>query len=133
MFVHFLDLSYLRLTYRPDLHTLFMRWTRPVSSEEHRLGYQQALAMAQPLGAGHWLVDLRSRGLASAEDFEWVLKDLRAQLVEALPQTSPRLAYLTTPNHQATILERLKNPELRGGFRSFIEEAPAQQWLETGS
>jgi len=127
-----LDLSYLRLSYRPDLHTLFMRWTRAVSSEEHREGYRHALAMAQPLQAGHWLVDLRTRGLASLEDFEWVLVNFRAQMTQALPLASRRLAYLVTPYHLATINERMQSPELRDTFRIFIEEAPAQQWLLTG-
>ncbi|RYU78611.1 hypothetical protein [Hymenobacter persicinus] len=127
-----LDLSYLRLTYRPDLRTLFLRWTRSVSSPEHREGYQQALTMAQPLEAGRWLIDLRTRGLASAEDFEWVLTDFRAQLAQALPHVTRRLAYLVTPYHQATIRERMQSPELADNIRVFIEEAPAQHWLETG-
>jgi hypothetical protein len=129
-----LDLGYLRLAYRPDLHTLFVRWTRPVTSQEHRDGYRQALELAQPLGAGHWLVDLRIRGLATdPADFEWVLTEFRAQLAQALPLASRRLAYLVTPYHQATIQERLQRQELQSTIRVFIEEAAAQHWLDTGS
>ncbi|GAA4019518.1 hypothetical protein GCM10022408_36980 [Hymenobacter fastidiosus] len=132
MLVPSLDLTYLRLSHRPDLQILFLRWNRPVSSQEHRDGYRQALAMAQVHGVGHWLIDLRTRGLASAEDFEWVLTDFRLQMAQALPQASRRLAYFVTPYHQPTIDERIKTPELRSLHRVFIEETPAQQWLATG-
>ena len=128
-----LDLGYLRLSYRPDLATLFLRWARPVSSAEHREGYQQALEMARGLNAGRWLVDLRTRGLATdPADFEWVLTDFRAQLIQLLTPARPRLAYLVTPYHLATIEERMQAGELRSTVRVFIEEAAAQHWLETG-
>ena len=128
-----LDLSYVVLTYRPDLQTLFMRWTRPVSSAEHHEGYEQALAMAQPLGAAHWLIDLRIRGLAAdPADFEWVLTDFRRRLAQTMPQAACRLAYLVMPYHRETIRDRTQSPELLDSVRIFIEEFPAQHWLDTG-
>jgi hypothetical protein len=122
-----LDLGYLRLSYRPDLQTLFLRWTRAVSSPEHRAGYQQALEMALPLGVGHWLVDLRSRGLAQPEDFAWVLTDFRREVGQVLPGVSFRVAYLVTPYDQELINSRLGPGEAT--FRTFIEEQAAYQWL----
>ncbi len=104
-----------------------MRWTRLVSSQEHRAGYTAGLALAQQHQAGHWLVDLRTRGLAEAEDFNWILRDFRQQMQQALPNTSFRLAYLVTPYHQELISSRIFPEE--NMFRSFIEEKAAYQWL----
>ena len=129
-----LDLSYVVLTYRPDVQTLFMRWTRPVSSAEHHAGYEQGLEMARSLGAAHWLIDLRIRGLAAdPADFEWVLTDFRRGLAQALPQATCRLAYLVTPYHRETIRDRMQSLELLDSIRIFIEESPAQHWLDTGA
>lgn len=134
------DLDYLRLAYRPDLHLLFLRWTRPVSSEEHRAGYAAALALAQEQQCSHWLIDLRVRGLASAEDFQWVLRTFRPQLRGVLPAPR-RLAYLVTPYQAEAINARMAEvdatlPEgIRRGadVRVFIEEKPAEHWLQLGT
>ena len=121
------ELPYVRLTYRPDLRILFIRWTRLVSSQEHKMGYLEALNFAQQHQAGHWLVDLRTRGLADAEDFQWILREFRRQMRQALPDTTFRVAYLVTPYHQELITSRLAVEE--NMFRSFIEEKDAYQWL----
>ncbi|OON71030.1 hypothetical protein [Hymenobacter sp. CRA2] len=134
------DQEYLRLSYRPDLHLLFLRWSRAVSSAEHRAGYEAALVMAQAHQCGHWLVDLRARGLASAEDFDWVLTTFRQQLRDVLPAPR-RITYLVTPYHAELIDARLhaQEPlvaeEVRRGadIRTFIEELPAQHWLQMGT
>ncbi|MCB2380115.1 hypothetical protein LGH70_21145 [Hymenobacter sp. BT635] len=123
------ELEYLRLSYRPDLHILFMRWTRLVTSAEHRAGYQAALDFAQPHQAGYWLVDLRTRGLAEAEDFTWIITDFRQQMQQTLPGVAFRVAYLVTPYQQELINSRLLSQE--GMFRTFIEEQSAYQWLAT--
>lgn len=133
------DLDFLRLSYRPDLQVLFMRWTRPVSSAEHRQGYAAALGLARSAGAGRWLIDLRSRGLASLEDFAWVLTEFRLQMGAALPAIPRRIAYLVTPYHSETLRERLSLLEptypvaVQQGaiIQVFTEEQPAQQWLHT--
>lgn len=134
------DLEYLRLVYRSDLHLLFMRWTRAVSSDEHRAGYAAALALARRVQCAHWQVDLRVRGLASAEDFAWILRDFRPLLTEGLPAPR-RLAYLLTP-YQADIMNaRLHELEptmpaatrQAADVRAFIEELPAQHWLQAGT
>ncbi|WP_143434727.1 hypothetical protein [Hymenobacter roseosalivarius] len=134
-------LDFLQLSYRPDLQVLFMRWGRPVSSQEHRQGYGAALELARTVSTGRWLVDLRSRGLASLEDFAWILTDFRVELAAALPPAVPRrIAYLVAPYHADTIRARLTSLEptypaaLRQSavVRAFTEEQPAQQWLRTG-
>lgn len=119
--------DFLRLSYRPDLRVLFMRWDRVVTPAEHRAGYQAALTFAQPRQAANWLIDLRIRGLAEAEDFTWVLTDFRAALQQVLPGLSFRMAYLVTPYQQALIESRLSAGETV--FRTFIEEQGAYQWL----
>ncbi|UOQ54129.1 hypothetical protein [Hymenobacter cellulosivorans] len=121
------ELDFLRLSYRSDLRVLFMRWDRVVTPAEHRAGYQAALAFAHPHQATHWLIDLRIRGLAEAEDFAWVLTDFRAALHRALPGLEFRMAYLVTPYQQALIESRLSAQETV--FRTFIEEQSAYQWL----
>ncbi|ALD22220.1 hypothetical protein AM218_14620 [Hymenobacter sp. DG25A] len=121
------ELPYVRLTYRPDLRILFMRWTRLVSSQEHKTGYMQGLNFAREHQVGHWLVDLRTRGLAETEDFKWVLQEFWPQMQQALPGTSFRIAYLVTPYHQELINSRLIAEDKM--FRSFIEEKDAYQWL----
>lgn len=134
------DLDYLRLSYRPDLHLLFLRWTRPVSSEEHRAGYGAALTLALEQQCSHWLIDLRVRGLASAEDFQWVLRTFRPQLRGVLPAPR-RLAYLVTPYQAEAINARLAEvdvslpEEVRRGaeVRVFTEEKPAEHWLQLGT
>jgi hypothetical protein len=134
------DQDYLRLSYRPDLRLLFLRWARPVSSAEHRAGYQAALALAREQQCSHWLVDLRTRGLAEPEDFRWVLTTFRPQLRGVLPAPR-RLAYLVTPYQAETISARLAEVEFglpddvrRGAdVRAFTEELPAQHWLQSGT
>ncbi|MCB2410369.1 hypothetical protein [Hymenobacter lucidus] len=121
------ELDYLRLSYRPDLRILFLRWTRLVSSAEHRAGYEAALAFALFHQARHWLIDLRIRGLAEAEDFSWVLTDFRREMQLALPDAPFRVAYLVTPYHKEVIDSRLAVHE--AVFRTFIEEQAAYQWL----
>jgi hypothetical protein len=140
LLMHTLDLDYVRLTYRPDLHVLFLRWTRPVSSAEHQAGYQAALTLARQMQVGHWLIDLRTRGLASAEDFRWVLVDFRNELAAALPTLDRRLAYFVTPYHATLIEERLQEAEASSALvpnhqttiHTFTEERFAQQWLADG-
>jgi hypothetical protein len=134
-----LDLDYVRLTYRPDLHVLFVRWTRSVSPAEHRAGYRAALTLALSVKAGHWLIDLRTRGLAAAEDFKWVMIDFRAELAAILPNQSRRLAYFVTPYHATVLRERLREEESgmmlsareQTPIQAFTEEQFAQQWLAT--
>jgi hypothetical protein len=121
------ELEYLRLSYRPDLRILFMRWTRLVSPAEHRAGYEAGLAFARQQQAAHWLIDLRIRGLAAAEDFAWVLGEFRQQMQLALPHATFRVAYLVTPYHKEVIDGRLSAQETT--FRTFIEEQTAYQWL----
>ncbi|WP_160328205.1 hypothetical protein [Solirubrum puertoriconensis] len=133
--------DYLRLSYRPDLQLLFMRWVRPVSSEEHRSGYAAALELAQPHQSNHWLIDLRSRGLASVEDLMWVLTTFRGLLQQSGLPAPRRLAYLVTPYQAETMDERLLTLEptiaehIRRGadVHHFTEELPAQDWLRRSS
>ncbi|GAB2944707.1 hypothetical protein GCM10027048_07010 [Hymenobacter coalescens] len=134
------DRDYLRLSYRPDLHLLFMRWARPVSSAEHRAGYQAALELAREKQCSHWLIDLRARGLAAPEDFAWVLATFRPQLRGVLPAPR-RLAYLVTPRDVEIITGRLQavEPTLPeqvrqdAEVRNFTEELPAHHWLQAGT
>ncbi|WP_345227134.1 hypothetical protein [Hymenobacter koreensis] len=131
------QLDFLHLTYRPDLQLLLLRWTRPVTSEEHRVGYNAALDLARAEKVGRWMIDLRTRGLASADDFNWVLTDMRAQF-KPLPEPH-RMAYLVTPYHAATITARLIEQEavmpekLRKAavVRIFTEEQMALTWLRS--
>ncbi|AYA37923.1 hypothetical protein D3Y59_13235 [Hymenobacter oligotrophus] len=131
--------DYLRLSYRPDLRLLFMRWVRPVSSEEHREGYHVALALGREQACGCWLIDLRARGLASVEDFAWVLRAFRERLAEAVPAPR-RIAYLVTPYQAEVMNERLRQLEpevpeatrLGAAVQAFTEELPAQHWLQAG-
>ncbi|SNC76939.1 hypothetical protein SAMN06265337_3638 [Hymenobacter gelipurpurascens] len=129
-----LDTDYLRLSYRPDLRLLFMRWTRPASPAEHRAGYHAALTLARQEQAGRWLVDLRSRGLADPSDLHWVLQEFRHDFQAALPGAIRRLAYLTTPYHADVLRPRLTEfsmmPDAGAEIRVFTEETPAQQWLQ---
>ncbi|RSK48013.1 hypothetical protein [Hymenobacter rigui] len=129
-------LDYLRLSYRPDLQLLFLRWTRPATSQEHREGYQTALELARQEQAGRWLIDLRSRGLADLADLHWVLEDFRAAFEAALPGTTRRIAYLTTPYHADILRPRLTefdhDPNNSTRLQVFTEELPAQQWLQHG-
>ncbi|RSK37622.1 hypothetical protein [Hymenobacter metallilatus] len=125
--------DYLRLSYRPDLALLFMRWTRPATSEEHRQGYWAALTLARQEQAGQWLIDLRSRGLADPIDLQWVLQEFRQELQKALPTAARRIAYLATPFHADILRPRLaeldQDPANSTQVQVFTEEQPAQQWL----
>ncbi|WP_426489784.1 hypothetical protein [Hymenobacter sp. 102] len=129
-------LDYLRLSYRPDLQLLFLRWTRPATSEEHREGYQVALELARQEQAGRWLIDLRSRGLADPVDLRWVLEDFRVAFKAALPGVTRRIAYFTTPYHADILRPRLAefdhDPSNSTRLQVFTEELPAQQWLQHG-
>lgn len=128
--------DYLHLSYRPDLQLLFLRWTRPATSEEHRAGYHAGLALARQEQAGRWLIDLRSRGLADPTDLQWVLQEFRADFQAALPTVTRRVAYLTTPYHADILRPRLaefdRDPANSTQLQVFTEELPAQQWLQQG-
>jgi hypothetical protein len=130
----FSTLDCLRLSYRPDLQLLFLRWTRPATSQEHRQGYQMALQLARQEQAGRWLIDLRSRGLADVADLQWVLGDFRAAFKATLPGITRRIAYLTTPYHADILRPRLaefdQDPGNSTRLQVFTEELPAQQWLQ---
>ncbi|NVO30668.1 hypothetical protein [Hymenobacter lapidiphilus] len=125
--------DYVLISYRSDLRLLIMRWTRVATSTEHRSGYQEALRVAQPVQAGRWLIDLRSRGLADPADLVWILHDFRVELQAALPAAVRRIAYFTTPYHAELLIPRLQElntvaaAELE--IRVFVEEASAYSWL----
>lgn len=131
------NLEYLLLSHRPDLDQVFLRWTRPATSEEHRSGYQAALELAQREKVGRWLVDLRSRGLADPIDLRWVVTSFREQLVNALPGIRPCLAYLVLPYHAETLSQRLAQEMATDSMydsmamRVFTEEQAAQEWLQS--
>jgi hypothetical protein len=129
------ETEYILLSYRPDLGLLFLRWSRPASSAEHRAGYQAALQLAQKEQAGRWLVDLRSRGLADLNDLQWVLQQFCSDFQAALPTATRRLAYLTTPYHAEILRLRLSEFDIKADkaadIRVFTEEMPAQQWLQS--
>lgn len=131
------ETDYLLLSYRPDLRVLFLRWSRPASPAEHRAGYQAALQLARKEQAGRWLVDLRSRGLADPNDLQWVLQQFRSDFQAALPATTRRLAYLTTPYHAEILRLRLaefdSKPGMGADIQIFTEEMPAQQWLQNAT
>lgn len=131
----FPEFDYLRLSYRPDLQLLFMRWTRPATSAEHRAGYGAALQLAGQQQARQWLIDLRSRGLAEVADLEWILQEFAAAFQQALPGPDRRLAYFTTPYYAEILEPRLAEyASLRNelDIRVFTEEMPACSWLQTG-
>ena len=124
--------DYVLVSYRPDLQLLIMRWTRPATSAEHRAGYQEALRVAQPRQAGRWLIDLRSRGLATPTDLHWILDDFRRELHAALPGVACRIAYFTSPYHADLLTTRLQELNTKPGaleIRVFVEETPAYEWL----
>ncbi|UOG74970.1 hypothetical protein MTX78_23000 [Hymenobacter tibetensis] len=133
------NLEYLHLSHRPDLGQVFLRWTRPATSQEHRSGYQAALELAQREKVGRWLVDLRSRGLADPIDFRWVVTSFREQLTSALPGVRPCLAYLVLPYHAETLSQRLAEEMATDSvsdsmaMRVFTEEQAAQEWLQSRS
>jgi hypothetical protein len=130
------NLEYLLLSYRSDLGQIFLRWTRPATSEEHRAGYQAALEMAGQEKVGRWLIDLRSRGLADPVDFRWIITSFREQLTTALPGVRPNLAYLVLPYHAELLGQRLAEEMATDSMntvaiRVFTEEQAAQTWLQT--
>ncbi|NVO86590.1 hypothetical protein [Hymenobacter terrestris] len=125
--------DYVLISYRSDLRLLIMRWTRVATPAEHRAGYQEALRVAQPVQAGRWLIDLRSRGLADLIDLLWILHDFRLELQAALPATVRRIAYFTTPYHAELLTVRLRELNTAAAtdleIRVFVEETPAYNWL----
>ena len=130
------NLEYLLLSHRPDLGQVFLRWTRPATSEEHRAGYQAALEMASREKVGRWLIDLRSWGLADPADFRWIITSFREQLATALPGVRPSLAYLVLPYHAELLGQRLAEEMATDSvntvaIRVFTEEQAAQTWLQS--
>ncbi|WP_045688150.1 hypothetical protein [Hymenobacter sp. AT01-02] len=130
--------DFIRLSYRSDLQTLFLRWTRPATTNEHHEGYRQALQLARQEQVSRWMIDLRSRGLAEVKDLRWVLHEFRTLFIEALPTATRRIAYFTAPYHADILRPRLleldQNNPLAPAveIRVFTEELPAQQWLQQG-
>lgn len=129
------NLEYLLLSHRPDLGQVFLRWTRPASSQEHREGYLAALELAKREKVGRWLVDLRSRGLADQTDLRWIVTSFREQLTSALPGIRLCLAYLVLPYHADTLSQRIAEEMATDSvntmaMRVFTEEQTAQQWLQ---
>ncbi|MBC8082842.1 MAG: hypothetical protein H7Z21_06470 [Hymenobacter sp.] len=130
------NLEYLLLSHRPDLGQVFLRWSRPATSQEHRTGYLAALEIARREKVGRWLVDLRSRGLADPADLHWTFTTFREQLNNALPGIRPYLAYLVLPYHADTLGQRLAEEMATDSLntmavRVFTEEQAAQVWLQS--
>jgi hypothetical protein len=125
--------AYLLISYREDLDVLFLRWSTPVSSSKLRSGYLQALEEAAKLKVRCWLFDLRSRGMASAADEKWLLKEF-FPLVEKKLGHSNAFAYLVSPSHYAYIrdevgIQMLANYSAVTSIRPFVSEGEALQWL----
>lgn len=131
-----IDLDFLRLSHRPDLAQLNLRWTRPATSTEHRSGYEAALGLAKQENVSRWLIDLRSRGLAEPDDLRWILDTFQLALTAALPGQRPRLAYLVAPYHADLLRQRLADYMTADSLgavviRVFTEEQAAQEWLQS--
>lgn len=125
--------NYLLISFREDLDVLFLRWQIPVSSEELRAGYVEALARAEGLKAGYWLFDVRSRGMVSDEDEAWLLNHFFAMAEKKLGYTNS-YAYLVSPSHythtRKTIgIDKLAHFSVLTKIRLFTSEKDALQWL----
>ncbi|MFB9861873.1 hypothetical protein [Rufibacter immobilis] len=125
--------SNLRLTYRPDLDILFLRWLRYPTSAQLRQGYMEALELAVQEDCRFWLFDLRSRGSLSVEDEAWMLKTYFPGIEERLPYQN-YFANLVTPTHYTYIQEHIGLSFLSnyGNFTKlgiFLSEQDAVAWL----
>ncbi|WP_210521117.1 hypothetical protein [Hymenobacter terricola] len=74
------ELDFLRLRYRPDLHTLVARWQRPVLPAELRQGYAAILQAAEATACPVWLVDLRGRNAPATAEAHWLNTEFLPQL-----------------------------------------------------
>ncbi|MDB5263692.1 MAG: hypothetical protein JWQ14_2975, partial [Adhaeribacter sp.] len=123
----------LSLNFRADLNILFCRFVQPTSSVLLRLGYENALRVAQENHVRFWLFDLRRRGPAQTEDEKWILEDFFPRVEQ---QTKKYLffAYLVTPTHYTHVrevigLEKLAHYSAHSEISIFDSEEKAIDWL----
>lgn len=94
----------LQTNYREDLDIWVCRWSGIHDSSHLKKCYNQIFDEAKALGYHYWLVDIRGRGKASREDFDWYFSAFLPEKVAGL-QGQYFLAYLVTPSHHSYLQE----------------------------
>ncbi|RSK25251.1 hypothetical protein [Hymenobacter metallilatus] len=127
--------DFLHLTYRDDLDFLVVRWLRPVSGPETRLGYQLILEAARQCGCPYWLLDGRRRLPADEETTRWGLEEFFPHLAELLGKPV-YMSQLLSPSYQQltdslSAFQAAEQDQQRTyQMRRFNDETTAVQWLQ---
>lgn len=126
------------LTYRPDLHILFLRWQQPDTLAESQASYWAALNLAVQHGCANWLLDSRRCGPLDLFETAWLTREFFPAAVAQLAPHLLRLAVFSSLQR----LEQLRTdaavaPAVQAAIAAtqpyetsiFVAEAEAVAWL----
>jgi hypothetical protein len=125
----------LQTNYREDLDIWLCRWFSIQDSGHFKKCYNQIFDEAKATGYHYWLVDIRGRGRATQEDYDWYFATFLPNKLAEL-QGHFFLAYLVTPSHytyiqQTETLTRFEEAERTSDLKTrfFQSEQDAIDWL----
>lgn len=132
-------LSTYTLSYRPDLHIVFLRWLGPDTLAEAQASYEATLAVALAHGCGNWLLDSRRCGPLRADETAWLAHAFFPAAVAQLNPQALRLGVFSS----LLRLEQMRTdtavaPLVRAAIAAtqpyeaaiFLNEAEAVEWLQ---
>ncbi|MGV3539414.1 MAG: hypothetical protein ACO1OQ_06355 [Rufibacter sp.] len=128
--------KHIKISYRPDMHTVIIRWQQPVTFTEFKMNCLAILQMARENQATSWLFDCRSKGEMTQEESEWLSQEFYPK---ALHLIAPSLlvAWLLNPRQMQMLHEgnglsavNSSNASLEVRRNAFLTEQEAVKWLE---
>lgn len=126
------------LTYRPDLHILFLRWLQPNTLAEAHASYHAALNLAVQHGCGNWLLDSRRTGPINLRETEWLTQEFFPLAVAQLAPHPLRLAVFSSLQRiEQMRTDAALSPAVQAAIAPtqpyeaaiFMQEAEAVTWL----
>jgi hypothetical protein len=126
--------KHIKISYRPDMQTVIIRWQQSVTFTEFKLNCLAILSLAKENNSTHWLFDCRSKGEITVEESDWLYRDF---FPKAVRQIAPQLvvAWLLNPRQ----MQRLQDGETLLAIsetsqevmrHAFMTEQEAVYWLE---
>ncbi|MCC2545644.1 hypothetical protein LJY25_04245 [Hymenobacter sp. BT175] len=129
--------DFLELSHRPDLGVMFVRWMRPVTSQELQQGYLKLLEESAAVQCRAWLLDARRRRNTDGASQRWMLTELLPMAVTRLGGRV-YLAFLLAPVHLRDAASDDVFPPAEFfidkpyAAERFTDEGPALAWLVAG-
>ncbi|WP_192823319.1 hypothetical protein [Rufibacter sp. LB8] len=129
--------KHIKISYRPDMQTVIIRWQQSVTFTEFKMNCLAILATAKENASALWLFDCRSKGEVTLEESEWLQQEF---FPKALQQVAPQLvvAWLLNPRQMQRLqegekLQAISEPSQDVMRQAFMTEQEAVAWLESAA